>query len=251
MHLKSHKHKARPDWKRFLENLLPCMLAAVLVLATVFALLDPDSMGTASQATLDAKQKAWEAKQQELDTAMVQAEQLLAQLNDSNANTQELLQQAETQNGVVSGKIDELNSAYEAVENKEQQKWVLPMRYTNCSSAYGYRDHPVNGEAKFHSGVDLAADLGTPIVASRSGTVEIAEYLENDAGYWVLIDHMDGYQSAYMHMDRYIVTAGQFVMAGQVIGYCGSSGVATGNHLHFEIRDNNRTVNPASYIDMY
>ena len=63
------------------------------------------------------------------------------------------------------------------------------------------------------------------------------------AGYYVVIDHLDGYKSVYMHMDKYIVTVGQFVLAGQVIGYCGSSGASTGNHLHFGIYNNGQTVN--------
>lgn len=257
MHLKSLWQKYVPDWKLLLHKCLPYVLAVVLLLATVLTMVGQQAKKQdlvnidAAKAELEAQKQALAAQQQELATAMTQAQSLLGQLNDSNANTQDLLQQAATQNGAVADKIGELNSAYENVENKERQQWVLPMQYKLCSSSYGYREHPVQGEAKFHNGVDLAADRGTPIVAARSGTVEIAEYLENDAGYWVLIDHLDGYESAYMHMDKYIVTKGQFVVAGQIIGYCGSSGVATGDHLHFEIRKNNQTVNPADYVDMY
>ena len=256
MHLKSLWQKYAPDWKRLLHSCLPCVLAVVLVLATVLTVVaqqkEKQELANidAAKMELEAQKLALKAQQKELSAAMDKAQTLLDKLDTTNTDTEELLQQAVTQNGVVSDKIGELNSAYENVENKERQQWVLPMRYKNLSSSYGYREHPTQGEAKFHYGVDLAADRGTPIVAARSGTVEIAEYLENDAGYWVLIDHGDGYESAYMHMDKYIVTAGQFVVAGQIIGYCGDSGVATGCHLHFEIRNNNQTVNPADYINM-
>ena len=74
---------------------------------------------------------------------------------------------------------------------------------------------------------------------------------DDSSGYYVVIDHLDGYRSVYMHMDKYIVGAGQFVVAGQLIGYCGNTGVSTGDHLHFGIYHNGQTVNPADYIDMY
>lgn len=234
--------------KSLLQKSLPVLLAVVLAFATLLMAFGQQAKASAE---IDTAKAELEAQKQVLAAEMAKAQALLTQLGTSNANAQDLLQQVETQNGVVSDKIGELNSAYESVVNKELQQWILPIQYKNYSSPYGYRSHPVQGEAKFHSGVDLAADRGTPIVAARSGTVEIAEYIENDAGYWVLIDHGDGYESAYMHMDKYIVAAGDYVRAGQLIGYCGDSGVATGCHLHFEIRDNNRTVNPTSYIDLY
>lgn len=257
MHMKALWQKYVPDGKRLLHKCLPYALAVVLALATALTAVGQQAkeqgfanIGTAT-ADLEAQKLSLQVQQQELAAAMDKAQTLLGQLDASNTDTQDLLEQAETQNGVVSEKIDELNSAYESVVNKEQQQWILPIRYKNYSSPYGYRSHPTQGEAKFHSGVDLAADRGTTIVAARGGIVKIAEYLENDAGYWVLIDHGDGYESAYMHMDKYLVTAGDYVRAGQLIGYCGDSGIATGCHLHFEIRNNNRTVNPAAYIDLY
>ena len=95
--------------------------------------------------------------------------------------------------------------------------------------------------------MDLAAPTGTPIYASRSGTVTTASY-GSSSGYYVQIDHGDGYRSIYMHMTHYDVYAGQYVRQGQVIGYCGSTGVSTGPHLHFGISLNGSYVNPANYI---
>ena len=250
MELKSPWQKCASDWKTTLGKVLPYVLVAVLAAATAVAVVGVQN--NRHKYTDIAEDKAsLESQQQQLQTALTQTKDLLDRLRAIESDSMLLMEQTESEKTDVANKIEEMKATLESIENKEQQRWVQPMNYKRCSSSYGYRDHPVNGEAKFHNGVDLAGDLGTPIVASRSGTVEIAEYIENDAGYWVLIDHLDGYESAYMHMDKYIVTEGQFVLAGQIIGYCGSSGIATGNHLHFEIRKNNQTVNPADYIDIY
>jgi len=126
-------------------------------------------------------------------------------------------------------------------------EWVVPCAYTRVSSPYGWRIHPVYGVPKFHSGIDLAAAQGTPIYATRTGQVTLAVY-SSTAGYYVTINHGDGFSSVYMHMTHYVVKTGQYVSAGQLIGYVGSTGVSTGPHLHFTINYNGSSVNPANYI---
>jgi murein DD-endopeptidase MepM/ murein hydrolase activator NlpD len=125
--------------------------------------------------------------------------------------------------------------------------WKVPISYTAFTSPYGWRIHPISGTRKFHYGVDLAAPTGRPIYATRSGTVDTATY-GSSAGYYVQINHGDGYKSIYMHMTHYIVKPGQHVSQGQVIGYCGSTGGSTGPHLHFGISYQGNYVNPANYI---
>lgn len=125
--------------------------------------------------------------------------------------------------------------------------WKVPIKYRKFTSAYGWREDPVYGGRKFHYGVDLAAPEGTKIVASRGGTVTVASY-DSSCGYYVQIDHGDGYKSIYMHMTHYIVSKGDKVTQGQTIGYCGSTGKSTGPHLHFGISKNGSYVNPANYI---
>lgn len=125
--------------------------------------------------------------------------------------------------------------------------WKVPIKYKQFSSPYGWRIHPIYGTEKFHYGVDLAAPEGTPIWATRSGKVTTASY-DSSSGYYVVIDHGDGYRSIYMHMTHYIVKKGQTVSQGEVIGYCGSTGASTGSHLHFGISKNGSYVNPANYI---
>lgn len=127
--------------------------------------------------------------------------------------------------------------------------WLTPVPYYTLTSPFGWRTHPIYGNTRFHEGVDLACAEGTSIYATRSGTVRSAGY--NDSmGFYVSIDHGDGYRSIYMHMTNFIVSAGEYVSAGQTIGYVGSTGDSTGPHLHFGIYDVNAGcyVNPMNYI---
>ena len=127
--------------------------------------------------------------------------------------------------------------------------WLVPCSYTYLSSPFGYRDAPTGGASTYHQGVDLAAPAGTPIYATRSGVVTAATF-GSAAGYYVSINHGDGFSSIYMHMTHYVVYAGQAVSAGQLIGYVGKTGVATGNHLHFGISYNGMYVNPCLYVNL-
>ena len=128
--------------------------------------------------------------------------------------------------------------------------WMVPCSYKKLTSPFGMRDTGIAGASTYHQGVDLSANSGTPIVASRGGTVTVATY-SNSAGYYVTINHGDGYSSIYMHMSNFIVSAGQKVNQGQTIGYVGKSGVASGYHLHFGIAYNGAYVNPCSYVSLY
>lgn len=127
--------------------------------------------------------------------------------------------------------------------------WLRPCSYVYMSSPFGFRQSPTSGASTYHQGVDLAAPAGTPIYASRSGVVTAATY-SNSAGYYVTINHGDGFSSIYMHMTNYVVGAGAAVSAGQLIGYVGSTGISTGNHLHFGIAYNGAYVNPCAYVSL-
>ena len=126
-------------------------------------------------------------------------------------------------------------------------RWITPCAYSYVSSPFGYRWHPVTSQWSMHNGVDLPAPKGTPIYATRSGYVTIATY-HYTAGNYVTINHQDGYSSVYMHMTHYVVEKGDYVKAGQLIGYVGSTGRSTGNHLHFGISYMGEYVNPMDYI---
>ena len=119
-----------------------------------------------------------------------------------------------------------------------------------CTSPYGYRYHPISGTYTFHSGVDLAAAGGTPIYASKSGTVTTAAYAQYSWGNYVVINHGDGYSTLYAHMRYYAVSVGEHVNQGDVIGYVGTTGNSTGNHLHFNVYYNGSLQNPFDYVSV-
>lgn len=136
-----------------------------------------------------------------------------------------------------------------AAGNQDHQQWLNPVKEAKVSSKYGAK----NKFHKFHSGIDLAAKKNTPIIAVSSGTVRIStDMLENRKNYGtiIIIDHDDGQHSVYYsHLNSRVVEKGQHVEAGQLIGYVGETGKATGPHLHLEVRKNNKHLNPSDYIN--
>ena len=127
--------------------------------------------------------------------------------------------------------------------------WVRPCSYTSITSPFGYRESPTSGASTYHQGVDLDTGTGWPVVAAKAGTVTIAGW-GKAAGNYVQINHHDGFSSIYMHLSSIGVRAGQNVSAGQYIGATGSTGVSTGDHLHFGISLNGVYVNPCSYVPL-
>jgi murein DD-endopeptidase MepM/ murein hydrolase activator NlpD len=114
-------------------------------------------------------------------------------------------------------------------------------------SVFGPRRDPINGRQRFHKGIDIAAPRGTPIAAAGAGTVIFAGR-NHGYGNMVMIEHADGRRTLYGHAERLFVTAGDTVAAGQTIAAVGSTGHSTGPHVHFEVRENNRAVNPLSSL---
>ena len=121
--------------------------------------------------------------------------------------------------------------------------------YPRVSSPFGYRICPFHGR-ELHGGCDIPAPGGTPIMAAKSGVVVLSTY-GSSYGNHVAITHADGTRTMYCHMSSRAVSAGQTVAQGQVIGYVGSTGSSTGNHLHFEVwtgSSSSTRVNPLNYF---
>ena len=122
-------------------------------------------------------------------------------------------------------------------------QWPLPVAGT-ITSQFGYRVDPITGEVSSHTGTDIACAEGTPILAAADGTVTVANGLDSwggSYGYYIQIDHGGGLETLYAHCSSICVTTGQQVQSGEVIGYVGHTGRATGNHLHLEVSvDGNR-----------
>lgn len=231
---------------------------------------------------LEQTKKELEATQVEMEAKRAEADELLAELVTEYEGYESLVEAAEQDKAKLNSEIDDLEEAYEDAKDREYQKWyeqwlqsqpsskpstgtssgggtagtgsvtngitwLIPCNYTRISSPYGWRIHPVYGDYRFHHGIDLSAPSGTPIYATRSGKVTIATY-SSTAGYYVNVDHGDGFMSRYLHMTHYVVSPGQQVSAGQLLGYVGSTGTSTGPHLHLSIYYNGASVNPADYI---
>jgi len=127
------------------------------------------------------------------------------------------------------------------------QNLYWPVQWKGVNSSWGYRTHPVSGrKGSFHTGVDLKAGMNTPVKSAEGGTVRIAGWLRG-YGKTVVIDHNGGYSTWYAHLDKVDVKAGQRVDKGRKIAESGQTGNVTGPHLHFEIRVNNKTVDPLKY----
>lgn len=138
----------------------------------------------------------------------------------------------------------ELSFGYASVTQKHNvSSLVLPLTWARITSGFGFRIHPITGRTAFHSGVDLAAAEGTPVVAAQSGRVTFASY---DGGYGnvVRIAGSDGISTLYGHLSGFAVHEGSDVRAGQTIGFVGSTGSSTGPHLHFELRSDGHLIDP-------
>ena len=155
-----------------------------------------------------------------------------------------------TTNGGTTNNSSGSNSGANSGSTVTGTSWIVPVAYKRLESPFGNRTAPTAGASSYHQGVDLSADQGTPVYASRGGQVSTATY-GSAAGYHVKINHLDGFSSIHMHLNNYVVSAGQNVSQGQLIGYVGKTGVATGYHLHFGILYNGAYVNPANYVALY
>lgn len=146
----------------------------------------------------------------------------------------------------ASGRVTELPMASSPyVRSNKSLTWPVP-GHSRISSPFGYRIHPVLGTQRFHSGIDIPAPVGTPIVAAKPGIVITASYM-GSYGNVVMIDHGD-IVTVYGHNSVLKVSVGQQVSAGQVISLAGSTGRSTGPHCHFEVRVGGRPVNPLGFV---
>ena len=127
----------------------------------------------------------------------------------------------------------------------DSSRFIWPV-YGKISSPYGWRIHPITKKWSFHTGVDIAAPIGTPVFAADDGVVKFAGR-NGGYGLMILIDH-GKYQTVYGHLSKIDVFEGQYVKKGQLIGRVGSTGVSTGPHLHFEVRVWGRHTDPMAFL---
>lgn len=129
---------------------------------------------------------------------------------------------------------------------------IMPIRKSECNivSGYGMRYHPILHHRRMHTGIDLTAQQGTPVYATADGRVTTAGRGEGTSGYGicVVVDHGYGYQTLYGHLSKVAVKRGQKVKRGEMVGYVGHTGLAQGNHLHYEVIQNGNKVNPVYFF---
>ncbi len=223
---------------------------------------------------LAALRKSIEAQKAELETSradqQTQRDALVAQkkeLDAKEADAAALVQKIQSQESEYQSSRDGLKREEEEVEaqiikkQKEIQakiaagqisfdpgtgwQWPVPGRY-KITSTFGPRIHPITGLPGNHTGTDVAAPKGTAILAARGGVVTISTY-NNSYGNYVVVQHDNGIATLYAHMSSRAVSEGQIVTQGQTLGYVGSTGSSTGNHLHLEFRVNGKRQDALNY----
>lgn len=176
----------------------------------------------------------------------------LASLNDRTAQGGPLTRLATSADGALDPRFQRLGLSLARMEALERGlkgiPQVLPASLEFISSGFGYRSDPFSGEGAFHAGLDFKGPIGAPIYAAAEGTVTFAG-IKQGYGNCIEVSHGNGLVTRYAHMSAFRASVGQKVPAGAVIGAIGSTGRSTGPHLHFEVRINDRPVNPRPFLE--
>ncbi|XBG81551.1 peptidoglycan DD-metalloendopeptidase family protein [Enterococcus cecorum] len=196
------------------------------------------------------KQKEAAEKAKQEAAAKLKAQQEVAARAQQEA-AQHAAQQTTTQTSAPTS--NQSNASASAVQSvpASSSGWNAPLASLNVSSGFGSRQDPTGFSGTQHDGIDLTGSYGTPVFASRSGSIASSGY-DPSAGNYIIINHGDGYYSYYLHLSS-IVVGGGSVSAGQTIGLMGTTGNSTGVHLHFGIATTPNWrgfVNPAPYIGL-
>ncbi len=182
-----------------------------------------------------------EKKQREIEGIYDEKSNLLAK---TRANKNALIA-LEKEFEIKESEITRILESYK-YGNAPGDKFLWPVA-GSFKSGFGYRIHPIFGYRRFHSGIDLVAPSGTLVKAADGGEVIQAGY-DGGYGYSIMVYHGGGFATWYAHLSRILVSPGQRVERGQVIGLVGSTGWSTGSHLHFEVRINGAAQNPLGYL---
>ena len=212
------------------------------------------------KADLDAQNSQMRAKQNELNSSVAAAQMSAAEAQQAQKDAQAAIESDEMNYEAVKKQIQQMIAAAAASKpTLSFTGFICPLKsYSRISSEYGWRKNPVTGVNKLHAGTDFAAPGGTPIYAAASGYVQVAGWSSGGYGNYVIIYHgkmSDGnqYSTLYGHMRSVATSAGKYVQQGEIIGYVGSTGNSTGNHLHLEVWKGGskaNAVNPRGYIPM-
>lgn len=235
----------------------------------------------ASLAEAEEAKLALEQTKSELDKQLEERSAAMRQLESASEEVKASYQEIEDEEADINAEIDRMAKELAEQERKRQEEeaarraaqaqqnqnnqsgqtvapvqtgggytYPLPGGYRRVTSRFGNRKHPITGKYKLHTGVDISAPNGTSIMAAKPGTVIIAGK-STAYGNYVVINHGSGLTTLYAHMSRLGTSKGATVNAGDVIGYVGSTGYSTGNHLHFEVRVNGSYQDAGSILGLY
>lgn len=210
-----------------------------------------DAIATEKE-NLESKKLELAALREELEYRLEAKELLLAQLMADEEAYKKAYEKAEADEKRIQKELakraaeEAKNGTTRTYTGSGEFLWPCPAS-SRITSYYGYRIHPVYKTRKFHAGIDVGAGYGSNIVAAESGTVITATY-GSGYGKYVVVDHGSGITTLYAHCSSLLVNVGDKVTRGQVIAKVGSTGVSTGNHLHFEVRIKGSTTDPLTYV---
>lgn len=199
----------------------------------------------AKKAEIQEKKKELSDKKSEVDALAQEAKEKLAEIKKAQAAAEAEQRKLDAEMDAAKRQLDAIINGATNNSNNTQYTggnflWPTP-GYYNITSPYGQR------WGRMHKGIDIGAPGGAKIVAANAGTVITRAYDANGYGNYVIVDHGGGYMTVYAHMSSVSVSKGQKVSKGQQVGKVGSTGRSTGNHLHFEIRENGTAKNPMNY----
>lgn len=187
------------------------------------------------------------AQMQALSKKRNESQSMINSLKNDKAAFEKALKEQEAAEAAVRAEIARQSSGSSSGGTYSGGTMLKPTA-GGIGSPYGYRIHPITGQRKMHTGVDIGGAYGADIVAASSGTVIIAGYNAGGYGNYLVVDHGGGVTTLYAHASVLCVSKGQKVSRGQVIAKVGSTGMSTGPHLHFEVLINGAHTNPMNYI---
>lgn len=216
----------------------------------------------ATKADMEARQAELRAEQAELEKDIEEATLLIAGLEEDIENRRAEYEAILAAEDAANAEIAELVAELERQRQEEMANqgggggggsvsgtgsFIWPTASTYITSRFGLRVHPITGETRSHTGLDVGGSYGDTIAAADGGTVTLAG-VNGGYGNCVMIDHGNGYITLYGHMSSIAVTKGQAVSQGDAIGYVGSTGLSTGPHLHFEIWSGGSRIDPEQFF---
>ena len=214
-----------------------------------------------AEAEVKSRQEQLDAEMQEIKSTQAELEAKRARANRLKEQRSYMLYKAQEEERQSQSEYERLLAISENItamlRNMESGggsssgsggtgRFIWPCR-GEITSYFGWRTHPIFGTTKYHSGMDIAVDYGTPILAADSGTVIYSGWL-GGYGYAVMIDHGSGLVTLYAHNQSLNVYEGQYVTKGTCIAYAGSTGYSTGPHCHFEVRLHGEVTEPLNYL---